>query len=133
MGGALSRDLRANLGDDEVFEDIAAIEPGMDFTEAIENKLAKVDVLLAVVGPRWLATTDKKTGKRRLDDPNDLVRREIATALQRRIRVVPALVGGAALPSAEDLPEDMQDFCVALPANSAIAAGITMCSSSPDG
>jgi hypothetical protein len=106
--GRLSRDLRATLGVDAVFEDIAAIEPGVDFAEAIESRLANVDVLLAVIGPRWLATTDKKTGKRRLDDPNDLVRKEIATALQRRIRVVPVLVGGAALPSAEDVPEDLQ-------------------------
>ena len=95
-------------GDDAVFEDIAAIEPGMDFTEAIEKKLASVDVLLAVIGPRWLDIADKKTGKRRLDDPDDLVRREIATALKRGIRVVPVLVGGAALPSAEELPEDLQ-------------------------
>jgi hypothetical protein len=106
--GRLSRDLRASLGDDDVFEDIAAIEPGIDFTEAIEKKLASVDVLLAVIGPRWLAAADKKTGKRRLDDPDDLVRREIATALLRGIRVVPVLVGGAALPSAEELPEDLK-------------------------
>jgi hypothetical protein len=105
--GHLSRDLRAKFGDD-VFEDIAAIEPGADFSEAIEKKLENVDVLLAVIGPRWLDATDKKTGKRRLDDPSDLVRTEIATALQRGIRVVPVLVGEAMLPSAEELPDDLR-------------------------
>lgn len=106
--GRLSRDLSASLGADEVFEDISDIEPGIDFTEAIENKLASVDVLLAVIGPRWLAAADKKTGARRLDDPDDLVRTEIATALRRGIRVVPVLVGGAVLPTAEDLPDDLK-------------------------
>lgn len=106
--GRLSRDLVASLGGDEVFADIADIEPGVDFAETIAKKLASVDVLLAVIGPRWLAAADKKTAGRRLDDPDDLVRKEIATALQRGIRVVPVLVGGAALPSAEELPDDLK-------------------------
>src|SRR6266852_664948 len=80
--GRLSRDMRASLGVDEVFEDIAAIEPGVDFAQAIEKRLASVDVLLAVIGPRWLAAADKKTARPRLDHPDDLVRKEIATALQ---------------------------------------------------
>jgi hypothetical protein len=33
--GRLSRDLVASLGDDEVFADIADIEPGVDFAETI--------------------------------------------------------------------------------------------------
>lgn len=106
--GRLSRDLITSLGDDDVFADIADIEPGMDFTEAIEKKLESVDVLLAVIGPRWLTAADKKTAKRRLDDPNDLVRREIATALKRNIRVVPVLVGGAALPTEDELPDGLK-------------------------
>jgi type II secretory pathway pseudopilin PulG len=106
--GHLSQDLHAAFGDDEVFEDIADIEPGTDFTEAIEKKLDSVNVLLAVIGPRWVAAADKKTGRRRLDDPDDLVRKEIATALRRGIRVVPVLVGGASLPSAEELPDDLK-------------------------
>jgi TIR domain len=106
--GRLSRDLRANFGDDEVFEDIADIEPGIDFAEAIEKKLDSVNVLLAVIGPRWLAAADKRTARRRLDDPDDLVRKEIATALRRGIRVVPVLVGGASLPSPEELPDDLR-------------------------
>ena len=108
--GRLSRDLRASLGEDDVFEDIAAIEPGIDFAEAIAQKLVHVDVLLAVIGPRWLVAADTKTAKRRLDDPDDLVRQEIATALRRRIRVVPVLVGGATLPSVEELPEDLREL-----------------------
>ena len=98
------------FGEDDVFEDIAAIEPGIDFAEAIAQKLVHVDVLLAVIGPRWLVAADTKTAKRRLDDPDDLVRQEIATALRRRIRVVPVLVGGAVLPSVEELPEDLREL-----------------------
>jgi hypothetical protein len=86
----------------------AGLAPRLKKLMRSERKLENVDVLLAVIGPRWLDATDKKTGKRRLDDPNDLVRTEIATALRRGIRVVPVLVGEATLPSAEELPDDLK-------------------------
>jgi hypothetical protein len=64
-------------------------------------------VLLAVIGPRWLSVANKD-GKRRIDDPNDFVRLEIAAALRRDVRVIPVLVEGATMPSAEELPEDIK-------------------------
>jgi hypothetical protein len=105
--GRLAAALRNSFGADQVFVDINTLEPGSDYTEAIEQRLASVDMLLAVIGPQWLSVHDKK-GQRRLDDPKDLVRIEIAKALGRGIRVVPVLVGGATMPSVEDLPEDLQ-------------------------
>ncbi len=47
------------------------------------------------------------SGRRRLDDPEDFVRMEIVSALQRKIRVIPVLVGGARMPRKEDLPEPL--------------------------
>jgi hypothetical protein len=63
-------------------------------------------VLLAVIGPQWLAATDRH-GRRRLDDPDDIVRVEVEVALDRDVRVVPLLVGGAAMPQREELPEGL--------------------------
>src|SRR5262249_14994441 len=63
-------------------------------------------VLLVVIGPRWLSLTDK-TGLRRIDNPQDWIRREIAEALSGGLRVIPVLTGDAALPVEADLPQDI--------------------------
>src|SRR5207344_107230 len=83
-----------------------AIAPGADFVERIDTALTRSRAMFVVIGPSWAAATDK-TGRRRLDDPRDVVRREIAAALRHGILVVPVLVGGAPMPGEEDLPEDL--------------------------
>jgi len=65
--------------------------------------------LLAVIGPTWLKVADE-AGLRRLDDPHDFVRIEIEAALKRSIRVVPVLVGGAAMPKVGELPRELESF-----------------------
>jgi hypothetical protein len=91
----------------QVFIDVSALDPGQDFVQAIEDEVGSCDVFLVVMGNRWLAATDV-AGQRRLDDPQDFVRLEIATALKRGIPVIPALVGGAPMPLVGDLPIDLQ-------------------------
>ena len=44
----------------------------------------------------------------RLDNEDDLVRAEIAAALTQRIPVIPVVVQNAAMPIADDLPEDIR-------------------------
>lgn len=91
------------FGADQIFRDIETIPPGVDFVEAIETAVGSCDVLLAVIGPRWLTATGRR-GERRLDDPEDFVRIEIATALERSIRVIPVLVQDAHMPRSNELP-----------------------------
>ena len=43
-------------------------------------------------------------GRRRLDDPEDMVRIEVESALQRGKQVIPVLVQGATMPADEALP-----------------------------
>jgi hypothetical protein len=105
--GRLHDRLREHFGRDNVFMDIDTIEPGLDFTEVIERTVASCDVLIALIGRQWLTSTDA-AGQRRLEDPDDFVRREIATALRRNIRVIPALVQDTSMPRAADLPDDLQ-------------------------
>ena len=89
--------------------DVAAIEPGRDFRKAIDHSVASCSVLLAMIGPTWLDSPDAM-GSRRLDDPNDFVRIELASALRRDIPVVPILVRGAKMPRAEQLPDDLKEL-----------------------
>ncbi|MGH9276971.1 MAG: toll/interleukin-1 receptor domain-containing protein [Acidimicrobiales bacterium] len=104
--GRLNDRLRDRFGHDQVFMDIDAIEPGLDYQELIEGTIGSIDVLVALMGREWL-TTPGPTGSRRLDDPDDFVRLEIAGALDRNVRVIPVLVEAAAMPTIHDLPEPL--------------------------
>jgi len=88
---------------------VTAIEPGRDFRKAIDQSVAACSVLLALIGPDWLESKHAP-GHRRLDDPHDFVRVELASALRRDIPVIPVLVRGAKVPLAEQLPDDLQDL-----------------------
>jgi hypothetical protein len=105
--GRLTDALRQRLGADSVFQDVVAIAPGQDFTVAIDRALDDCDAVLAVIGPGWL-TAATPQGAPRLFDADDYVRLELARALDRNVRVVPVLVGGAALPAASELPDDLK-------------------------
>jgi hypothetical protein len=95
------------VGPDDVFMDIEAISPGVDFTQDIARAIGSCSVFLALIGKDWLDSVDREG--RRLDHPDDLVRFEIATALRRTdLRVIPVLVGDAAMPDARQLPPDLQ-------------------------
>ena len=99
--------LREKFGRDRVFMDVAGIEPGVDFVEAIDQAVGSCDVLLVIIGKKWLTCADA-SGNRRLDDPKDFIRLETATALRRDIRVIPVLVQDADMPGESDLPDDLK-------------------------
>jgi hypothetical protein len=105
--GRLAERLREVFGSDRIFRDVEAIEPGVDFVEAIDHAVGSCDVLLALIGPQWLKFSDD-SGRPRLEDPSDFVRLEIEAALQRDVRLIPVLVGGASMPSAQELPESLE-------------------------
>jgi hypothetical protein len=106
--GRLADHLKEHMRGVPIFRDVETIEPGVDFVEAIGRALQSCGVLLAVIGPRWASLADS-AGRRRLDDPNDYTRLEIATALARDdVRVIPVLVEGAQMPGGDDLPEDLK-------------------------
>jgi TonB family protein len=107
--GRLFDDLVKHFSEDTVFMDVAAIEAGRDFRKAIEEGVTKCGVLLVVIGVEWLDAKDER-GARRLNDPSDFVRIETASALKRDIPVIPVLVRGAKMPSAEQLPEELKEL-----------------------
>jgi TIR domain len=105
--GRLGDCLSVHFGREKIFMDVDAIEPGVDCVEAIEQAVGACDVLIAVIGNRWLTSADAQ-GRRRLDVPEDSVRIEIGTALKRGIRVIPVRAEGALMPQSDDLPDDLK-------------------------
>lgn len=89
-----------------VFMDVGSVQPGVDFAKVIDQAVGDCEVLLAVIGPRWLTVKDPH-GQRRLDDVHDYVRLELASALARDVRVIPLLVDGTPMPNISDLPESI--------------------------
>lgn len=104
--GRICDRLRARFGAEKVYMDIDSNPIGVDYRAHIDESLKRCDILLAVIGRHWLGTGD--FGDRRIDEPTDLVRLEVTTALTRGIRVVPLLVDDTEMPSAEELPEDLR-------------------------
>jgi hypothetical protein len=105
--GRLRDTLSRDFGAEQVFRDIDRINPGERFPRAIENAVGSCSALLALIGPTWLVVRDE-AARRRLDNPDDYVRHEIATALQRPdVLVIPVLVGSTSMPAAADLPEPL--------------------------
>lgn len=107
--GRLADRLQALFGTERVFRDVESIAPGLDFEAALARAIGGASVMLAVIGPRWTELCDAR-GRRRLDDPQDTVRREIEAALAADLPVIPVLVEGARMPPAEALPAALAAF-----------------------
>ena len=106
--GRLATDLIERFGSEAVFQDIDAIEAGEDFVAAIERALGSCSAVLVLIGPDW-SIIKGKGGGRRLDNPADTVRLEVAKSLhQEGLRVIPVLVGGAKMPDEDELPAELK-------------------------
>lgn len=101
--GRLQDGLAEHFGAGRVFMDVSDLKPGQDYVVELDRALAKADGVLVVIGPRWLTAVDA-SGRRRIDDPGDLVCREISAGLARQATVIPVLVHGATMPAAEAMP-----------------------------
>ena len=107
---SVSEPLKRQFGSQQVFMDLDSIRPGVDFRKVISEAVGSCDAVIALIGKRWL-TVEDDAGKRRLDHPEDYVRLEVAAALRREdILVIPALVNGASMPKAEELPDDLREL-----------------------
>src|SRR5919197_4324531 len=105
--GRLAEDLRERYGEDRVFIDVDSIGGGADFQQRIQLALDSCDAAFVLIGEDWLGR--RAGAPARIMDPDDWVRREAATVLRRPdVTVVPVLVEGAPLPTAADLPPDLE-------------------------
>lgn len=98
------------LGRDNVFQDVEDIPLGVNFVTYLEETIGSMDVLLVVIGQKWLSITGED-GQRRLDAPDDPVRLEIGSALRNnKLLVIPVLVDDAPMPRGEELPEELREL-----------------------
>src|ERR1700756_5118125 len=110
--GRIHGHLEVYFGKGRVFRDIDGIPGGMHFPALLESAITRCKVVIAVIGAEWL-TAKNDLGeqgnevKRRLDDPNDYVRKEIAMGL-KSVPVIPVLVSHASMPKRDELPEELK-------------------------
>jgi hypothetical protein len=98
------------FGEKQIFKDVDNIPPGEDFRTVLDRALSAADVVLVIIGQSWSLIADS-AGKRRLADPTDFVRIEVETALARKdVTVIPVLVDGANMPTADSLPDGLKDL-----------------------
>jgi hypothetical protein len=105
--GRLANDLRAYYGRDRVYLDLDSTRAAQDYRHQIDEALGLARVAIAVIGPRWLAEQDQG-GVRRIDNPDDVVRCELESALSSGIALATVLVGGATVPPADQLPGSLR-------------------------
>jgi hypothetical protein len=103
---SLQSQLRERIPDAPVFLDMDSIEPGLDFAEVIREAVDSCAVLVALIGRQWATLADEE-GRRRLDNPDDYVRFEVQTALERGVRVIPVLVDDARPLRQPQLPAEL--------------------------
>jgi sugar lactone lactonase YvrE len=93
---------------ESLFMDVGGgIGAGQDFVRVIEQQVRACDVMLVLIGPDWLTVTDE-AGRRRLENPEDFVRIEVASALKLDKHVIPLLVQKTEMPRAEALPKPLR-------------------------
>lgn len=109
--GRLYDRLVSAFGKSHVVRDIdtSSQRVGQHYEEHLLQHVRTSNVMIVVIGKNWLSIMDQ-SGRRRLDDAGDLLRREVALALKLKKRVIPLLVGGTTMPSESDLPEDIKDL-----------------------
>jgi hypothetical protein len=106
VAGRLYDRLQAEFGKGSVFMDFDSIPYGVDFREHIKTTLQRAKVVIAIIGPEWCGGRDPSN--RRIDDPTDFVRLEVASALENGIPIIPVLVNNTPMPEAKSLPAELE-------------------------
>jgi len=105
----LKYQLSERFPDAQVFMDMDSIEAGLPFADVIRDAVDSCTVLVAFIGQQWVTLADEE-GHRRLENPDDVVRFEVQTALERGVRVIPVLVDGARALRHQELPSGLEEL-----------------------
>ncbi|MGH3870438.1 MAG: toll/interleukin-1 receptor domain-containing protein [Pseudonocardiaceae bacterium] len=89
---AIDQELSRRFGSDHVYHASRSILPGENYISDLLTAVRHSKVLLAVIGSRWLTAVDKQ-GRKRLDNEDDWIRREILEAFEHGVGVIPVLIG----------------------------------------
>jgi hypothetical protein len=105
----IARELARRFGAERIFFASNSIEPGHRFPVELVRAVEQCEALLAVIGPRWTEVPGAD-GRPALEAEQDWTRREIQTALDRGILVIPVLVGKATRIDRAVLPDDLREL-----------------------
>lgn len=108
FAGRVRDRVAAHFGENSVFIDVDNIPFGKDFRVHIQEEMAQADVVLVIIGSKWLGVG--KGGHSRIKEETDPVRIEVETALVKGIPTIPVLVGQTKMPKPEQLPDSLKDF-----------------------
>lgn len=108
--GWLSYSLAPRFGEANIFRDVTTLQGGVEFMHEIDKAISHSDVVLCLIGSRWLDMPDDQ-GRRRLENADDPVRIEVGTALAKKKPLIPVLFEGVQMPKPPDLPDDLAPMC----------------------
>jgi len=101
---ALSRDLDALFGEDQIFLDKDDLPAGSRWRDVITKTLHASPILLVLISPNYLEARDS-AGKRSIERDDDPVRDELQAGLAANAHVIPLLCDGVTeIPPASALP-----------------------------
>ena len=106
VAGNLGRELRSRFGDSQVFRDKEDIQGGVSWRQHVLDEINRDSVLLVLIGKEWSGARDSK-GNRRIDNPDDPIRLEIADAIRDNATLIPLLLENAEMPAASELPQEL--------------------------
>jgi hypothetical protein len=109
VAGRLADRLIERYGRSRVFLDVESLDVGVNFVEEILAAIRNGDAFMLFIGPTWV-TAENENGRRRLDDPDDVLVLEIREALRCRVPIVPLLLDGAEPLNREDLPAGLESL-----------------------
>lgn len=98
--------LEACLPGYEIFRDIGGIKVAEDWVDKLRDQIDRSGMVLLLIGAKWMQAG--RDGRRRIDDPRDILRREIEWAHERGVTVTPVLVGSAPMPKEAELPASIR-------------------------
>ena len=107
--GARGRELRRHFGDDRIFRDKEDIGGGASWKRRVLDEINGESALLILIGRDWATVTDAQ-GRRRLDNPDDPLRMEIADGLKDGAAILPILLENAEMPADTELPDDLRSI-----------------------
>ncbi|MBZ0284576.1 MAG: TIR domain-containing protein [Anaerolineae bacterium] len=115
ISGRIHDHLMDAFGRENVFMDVDDIPPGVDFRTHLQNEIDKADIVLIIIGSKWASILRK-----RRNNPQDFVRIELETALEKQKVTIPVLVEGGMMPTQHDVPERVKTV---FPYLNAVAVG----------
>jgi hypothetical protein len=98
--------LADKFGPEDVFFDRATLEPGADWLDRLDREIAQASAVILVFSKEWAG--DKADGSRRIDQPDDMVRRELITANRHGRPIFPVIIDDSLPPGANQLPEGLR-------------------------